>query len=69
MLACKYAQLNAAELLLEQGADMNIINKVSWCVMFTLIKYISNLIMSYPMTTYSNNHKLSTFLREYIFLF
>ena len=29
MLACKYARLNVAELLLEQGADMNVINKVS----------------------------------------
>ena len=44
MLACRDGCLNAAEFLLEQGADMNIINKVSCCGIFTLIKYISNLI-------------------------
>ena len=29
MLACRDGSLNPAEFLLEQGADMNIINKVS----------------------------------------
>ena len=46
MLACMEGHLNVAEFLLEQGADMTVINKVRICsilVLFMKQRYINAL--------------------------
>ena len=46
MLACMYGHLNVAEFLLEQGADMTVINKVrihSILALFIRQRYINAL--------------------------